>query len=156
MAKQDLVEMTKDTAARLLNLMGVEAEVSVTETKENEETTLLVDIETEQETGLLIGAHGSTLQAVQTFLGMALRQSTGEWHRVVVNVGDWKEKQEETLRVLAENTAARARQTGEPQNLYNLTASQRRIIHMILAEDEGITTESQGEGEERYLVVTSK
>jgi spoIIIJ-associated protein len=156
MAKVTPSEFTQKTAEELLTLMGVAATVTITETKENGEPTLNVNIETEQETGLLIGAHGSTLQAIQIFLGMALRQHAGEWQRVVVNVGDWKEKQEESLRQLAESTAARARQTEEDQHLYNLNSAQRRIVHMILAEEVDLETESTGEGEERYLIVRIK
>src|SRR3990172_1360376 len=89
-------------------------------------------------------------------LGMMVRQETGEWKRVLVNVGDWREKQEEYLTQMAKTTAERAKTTGEPQPLYNLTPAQRRVIHMALSEDSEIETESQGEGEERYLVVKPK
>jgi spoIIIJ-associated protein len=87
---------------------------------------------------------------------MIYRQENGEWKRISVNVGDWREKQEEYLSEMAKVTAERAKQTGEPQNLYNLSPSQRRIIHIALSEDKEIETESVGEGEERYLVVKPK
>lgn len=156
MANKDLVSLTQNLADGLLRLMGVEAQVEVSEVEENDQKTLEVQISTEHETGLLIGAHGATLNAIQVFLGMALRQQTGEWSRVVVNVGDWKEKQEESLKALAEQAAARARQTGEEQRLYNLNSAQRRIIHMLLSEEQDIETESMGEGEERFLIVRAK
>ena len=94
--------------------------------------------------------------SIQTILGILLKQKTGEWKRVTVDVGDYLEKEEGYLKNLAESTAARAKETGEPQNLYNLKPSQRRIIHMELSKDSSISTESVGEGEERYLVVSAK
>lgn len=57
---------------------------------------------------------------------------------------------------MAEQTAQRVLQTGEDQFLYNLSAAERRIVHMSLSEFEGVETESFGEGSERYLVVKLK
>ena len=93
------------------------------------------------------------MASLQVVFGVLLKQKVGEWNRVVVNVGDYREKEEEYLRNLAQSTAQRAKETGEPQSLYNLKSWQRRIVHMALSEDKDLTTESVGEGEERYLVV---
>ena len=75
---------------------------------------------------------------------------------MVGNVGDWREKQEEHLRILAKEAAERAKETGNPQPIYNLTPSQRRIVHMELTNDKEVVTESTGEGDERYLVISPK
>lgn len=145
-----LVEIDK-AANELLALMGTQAKAAVAEDKENE--AIRVDIATEDETGLLIGRHGETLAAIETALGMMLRQSTGEWQRIIVNVGDWRERQEEHLKEIADQAAQRAVTTGEPQPIYNLTPAQRRVIHLALADSKEVETESEGEGVERYLVV---
>lgn len=139
---------------RLLELMGTKAKAVVIEDKENE--AIRVDIETDEEAGLLIGRHGETLDALQVILGMMVFQESKEWTRIIVNVGDWREKQEDQLKSLALQAAERARETGEPQTLFNLNASQRRIVHMVLTEEEDIETESSGEGKERYLVIKQK
>ena len=85
-----------------------------------------------------------------------LRQKTGEWHTLTVDIEGWRDKQNDKLKQLALQTAEKVKQTGLPQPLYNLTASQRRIIHLELSTQEGIQTESQGEGKERYLLVSPK
>lgn len=151
---KDKVPAVQDLASKLLELMGTKAKVYAWEDKENE--AVRVDIETDTETGLLIGRHGETLEAIQMILGMMMRQKTDDWTRIVVNVGDWREKQEENLKELAEQAAERTKETGEPQTLYNLTASQRRIIHLKLAEEKDVETESAGEGRERYLIIKPK
>src|SRR4030043_165124 len=66
-----------------------------------------------------------------------------------------EDKEKERLIGLAILTAQRAEETGKPQSLYNLTPSQRRTIHLFLAEKPNVKTESQGEGNERFLIVTS-
>ncbi len=154
MKSKEIVGLVEKRAEELLSLMGVEAEISVEEDKENE--AIKVDISSPDSTGLLIGFRGEVISAIQVALGMMVRQETEEWARVIVNVGDWREKQESQLSDLASQTAERARETGEPQTLYNLNPSQRRMVHMALSEEGDIETESFGEGKDRYLVVKPK
>lgn len=156
--KPNLVEELKTLTTELLEKIGIDADVVVEESKDEKtgERTLSVAINSESETGLLIGTHGSTLNAIQVFLAMAVRQLVDEWVRVVVNIGDWKEKQEEHLAGLATQAVERAIATGQAQRLYNLNSAQRRIIHMQLAENTDVVTQSEGEGEERHLVIVPK
>lgn len=147
-------ELLQKTVDELFGLMSVTAKAEVSFDKKQE--AFIVNIEAGDMTGLLIGKKGETLTSLQTVLALMLKQKTGDWMRVIVNVGDWREKEEDYLKSLAESTAARAKESGEPQNLYNLKPWQRRIIHMYLSEESGVTTESMGEGEERYLVVKPK
>ncbi|MEJ2347654.1 MAG: KH domain-containing protein [Patescibacteria group bacterium] len=139
---------------QMLSLMGTKAKAIAQEDKENE--AIRIDIDAGEETGLLIGKHGETLDAMQLLLGMMMRQKQEDWVRIILNVGDWREKQEEHLKDLAFQAADRARETGEPQNLFNLSSSQRRIIHLALGSEKDIETESAGEGKERYLIVKQK
>lgn len=152
--KLDKVSVIREMAEELLALMGVSVKPAVSEDKKNE--AIVVDIETEEEAGLLIGTRGETLNSIQVILGMMFRQKTGEWQRIIVNVADWRERQEVRLNELAIQVAERAKSSGSPQPLYNLNASERRIIHMALADDKNVETESHGEGRERYLVVNPK
>lgn len=156
MAKKDndKKKLIQEIAQNLLSLMGTKAQVEVSEDTGTQ--TFMVDIKTEEETGLLIGRRGETLSSIQMVLSLIVRQKLGDWERVVVNVGDWREKEEERLRALAQGAAERAKETEQPQALYHLTAGQRRIVHLYLSEDESVTTESVGEGEDRYLVVKPK
>ncbi len=137
----------------LLVLAGVEAQVEVVDMGEN---TYTVNLATEDETGLLIGFRGENINAIQTVLGMMLKGLTSEWVRLIVNVGDYREKQEEKLKELADQSADRAVSSKEPQPIYNLTAGQRRVVHMHLSQRSDVTTESEGVEPERYLVVKSK
>ncbi|TEU01918.1 KH domain-containing protein [Candidatus Woesebacteria bacterium] len=148
------LSLAEKMANELLSLMGTKAQVKASEDKKNE--AVRIDIETEEETGLLIGRHGETIEAIQSILGMMLKKKTGDWVRIIVDVGGWREKQEERLRDLATQTAERAKETGEGQPLYNLSPAQRRVIHLTLADDPDIETESAGEDEERYLIIRPK
>lgn len=148
------IEILNKLTGELLDLMSAPSKIDVSFDKENE--VYVVNIEAGDMTGLLIGKKGETLGSIQMILGILFKQKVGEWNRVVVNVGDYREKEEDYLKNLAISAASRAKETGEPQSLYNLKPWQRRIIHLALSEDKEIETESQGEGEERYLIVKSK
>lgn len=143
----------QDLTEKLLELSGVSAQVEVVDLGEK---TYEVNLSTDDETGLLIGFRGENINAIQTVLGIILKGQTGEWYRLVVNVGDYRQKQEEKLKELADQSADRAIETKEPQPIYNLNATQRRVVHMHLSQRDDVLTESEGVEPERYLVIKAK
>lgn len=151
---ENKVKIVEELANELLSLMGTKAKAKASLDKENQ--AIVINIDTSEETGLLIGRRGETLNSIQAILGMMMRQKFDEWTRIIVNVGDYREKQEDYLKTIAEQAAAKAKETGEPQPIYNLTAGQRRVIHLALSEDPDVETESTGEEDERYLIVKPK
>ncbi|MDP3888502.1 MAG: R3H domain-containing nucleic acid-binding protein [bacterium] len=144
------IKTIKDTAKELLKFLGFEGPIEVSEDKENEAH--LVQIETDNP-GILIGYHGEAISALQVILGIMVHKKLDEWLRVVVNVGDYRQKREETLNRMALNAAQKAHFSGQPVVLDSLTASERRIVHMALSENSDVETYSEGEGRERKLVI---
>ncbi len=147
-------EELQKLSEELFSLMAVNVKSQISWDEENE--SLVVNLDSGDEAGLLIGRKGETLAGIQLVLAVMLKQRIGEWVRVLVNVGDYREKEEDYLKNLATSAAKRAKETGEPQFLYNLKSGQRRIIHLYLSEDKEIQTESEGEGRDRHLVVRAK
>lgn len=145
---QTVVHIAED----LLGKLGIAGSVAVTT---DETGAFRVGIETE-ETGLLIGHHGRTLESLQLILGIMVSKALGRWVKAYVNVGDYREKREETLMHMAQHAADRALALGRPVELSRLTPAERRIIHLTLSGDERIETESVGEGDERMLLVKPK
>jgi len=141
-------EVTEDLIARL----GITGDVTV---DVDESGAHRVNINTE-ETGLLIGFHGRTLESFQMILGMIVAKALGTWERVYVNVGDYREKREEALMYMAQRAAERAITTGNPVELSHLSAAERRVIHLTLSGDERVSTESMGEGRDRKLIIAPK
>lgn len=148
--KIEAKKIIEDLLKNLFSLLELPVEFKVIEEKDF----YLVDLNTKEQIGLLIGRQGENLNALRTFLQLALKQKTGQWYSVKVNVGDWLERQEEYLRNLAEKTVKKVKETGAPQNLYNLTAQQRKIIHLVVGDIEGVKSESVGEGKNRFLVIS--
>lgn len=149
-----VVDEVKKLAEELFTLMGLKVELDVSHDKEND--AVKIDIKSTDSTGLIIGRRGESISAIQSVLGMMARQRLDGWVRVVVNVGDYREKQEVQLSDLAAQTAQRVRETGTPQSLYNLDSSQRRLIHLALSNEKDLVAESEGEGRDRHLVISLK
>lgn len=145
---QTVVRIVED----LLGKLEIAGSVSVSI---DETGAFRVGIETE-ETGLLIGHHGKTLESLQLILGIIVSKSLGRWVKAYVNVGDYREKREETLMHMAQRAADRALALGRPVELSRLTPAERRIIHLTLSGDDRIETESIGEGDDRTLLVKPK
>jgi len=154
MAKTSLIKNIESITRELFEKLGVDAEIQISEDKANE--VINIKITSDKDAGILIGRKGENLFALQSVIGMIVKNKTGDWVRIVLDINDWRAKEQDNLEHLAEETAARAIDTGETQRLYNLTSSQRRIVHMKLAENKAISTESSGEDAERYLEVIPK
>lgn len=150
MAKTDKNKIVHDESQKLLDLLGVGGKVEVVDDPENE--AVAVNITTD-ETGILIGRHGETIAAFQLLLNQIVQRGTGEWQRILVDTGDYRTKQEDTLKNMALSAADKVKESGNPYSLYDLTPGQRRYVHMVLSEDPNVLTESEGEGRERHLVI---
>lgn len=148
------VEKLQAIMSDLLIKMGLAC--TVTSQYLEEEQAVLLDIDPGDAAGLLIGKQGETLFSLQSIVSLIFKAQNDRKVRVLVNVADYRDKQNKRLTDLADQTAERALVSGSAQNLYNLTPSQRRTIHTHLTQNEKVTTESSGEGRERFLVVKPK
>lgn len=145
-------ETVKEITEDFLKRLDVAGAVTV----DTDETgAFRVNIQTE-ETGLLIGYHGRTLESFQILLGIIVSKKLEKWSKVYVNVGDYREKREEALMLMAQRAADRALALGRPVELAHLSPSERRVVHLTLQGDERVETESTGEANARVLLVKPK
>jgi spoIIIJ-associated protein len=103
--------------------------------------------------GKIIGRGGRTLTALEYIANAVLNRGGEQKARINIDVGGYKVRRDERLRNTARKAAGRVRDTGQPLALEVMTASERRIVHMTLADDPSIVTESEGEGRERRVVL---
>lgn len=106
-----------------------------------------------KDTGMVIGYHGEVLESLQLILSLAVAKKLGRFVRVSIEVDGYKKNRTEYLHNLAIQVKEKALSENKEQVLSNLKSWERRIIHLFLQSDEQVTSESQGEGKERVLVV---
>jgi len=150
--KDKISKLDKETAS-LLSELGVKANFTITYDEAEKILNFQIDSE---EAAALIGFHGETLQSLQLILSFLVHKTLDEWAKVLVNVGDYRQKREEQLRKLALNLAMKAKFSQEAQTISNLSAAERRIIHLCLTDHPDVSTQSEGEGKERQLVIKPK
>ncbi|MBI3576972.1 KH domain-containing protein [Candidatus Gottesmanbacteria bacterium] len=143
------LEQVKHVTKELLTKLEIAGTVAV---DMDEAGAYRVHIETE-ETGLLIGFHGRTLESFQIILSIMVSKKLGTWVKTYVNVGDYREKREEALMLMAQRAAERALTLNRPVELARLSPSERRVVHLTLSGDERVVTESIGDGNNRVLLV---
>ncbi len=106
-----------------------------------------------EDSGLLIGRRGQTLQALQFLVTLIVRKQMGEDVRVVLDVENYRQRRETSLRDMAAKVASRVAQTNRSITLEPMSPADRRIIHTSLSQHPGVRTESAGEGENRKVTI---
>lgn len=102
--------------------------------------------------GIIIGRRGETLDALQHLVSLSARNNQG-YYKVTLNIGDYRERREDTLASLAKRVAQQVKKTGRGKALEPMNPYERRIIHTTIQEIEGVTSASVGDGDNRRVVV---
>ncbi len=140
-------ERVRALVERVVDAMGIDAQVSVHETDDE----VLVTC-TGGDLGLLIGKHGQTIDALQHVANAALHRGGGEAKSVTVDAAGYRDRRRSTLESIALRGAERAAR-GERVLLEPMTSGERKVVHERLKDVEGVQTSSEGTEPNRYVVV---
>ena len=115
-----------------------------------------LNIKTEENTSLIIGKRGITLNSLQFLVNNYAKKFSSHYFRIEVDCDDYRENRKKTLEELALNLAKKSKKIGKPVELEPMTSIERKIIHNALTGIKNVKTESRGEEPHRYLVITAK
>ena len=139
---------------RILEAAGVNVTRTLRAANDPESGGPIIDLAGE-DSGLLIGRRGQTLQALQFLVNLIVRKQF-EGVRVVLDVEDYRQRRELQLRGRATTIAKRVAETNRSITLEPMPPADRRIIHTSLTDHPGVSTESTGEGEGRKVTIMPK
>ncbi len=156
-----------DWLKQLLNLMGYSSPVKLAQPPivDPESTDLNVWLEIDrtdlnpQQIEALIGRDANNLDAIQYLANLYLnqgRESEGDRYFYTVELDGYRTQKQEQLKKLAEDSARQVRDTQQEYKIEHLSASERRIVHMLLKEHADLETFSQGQEPHRHLIVRLK
>lgn len=119
---------------------------------EGDEGELILDI-TGEDTAVLIGRHGKTLESIQFLVSAIVVRKIGFRYPVVIDVESYKSRQRAKIEAIARSSANRAAKEHRSVKLRPMTPYERRIVHMALRDDNRVETESEDEGSARHVVI---
>lgn len=134
--------------------MGVEnVDIQAFRTEENE---IILELDCGEDYGIVIGRRGETLDSIQYLTRLVANKTKedGEYSRISINVGSYREKRKNTLRELAKKNSEKVLKYGRNVTFEPMNPYERRIIHTAVQEIEGVTSHSVGADASRRVVIT--
>ena len=147
MSEED-VNLVVDFTNRVLEYSGLDLKAGADHTEEGLKIQIRGD-----DLALLLGHNAELLDALEYLANRVLARSSGEEAKLIFDSGGYRSRREKELRLMAEKAAEKVRVSRIPFTFDPMTPSERRIIHLALAGDDAITTESQGNGENRKVTI---
>ena len=133
--------------------MGVDLDLNIVHKSDEEEMESLLEL-IGDDSGLLIGRKGETLRALQFLTNVLVSNQTGAKSRVSIDVEGYEDRRNQSLINLANRVAQRVTKTGRDIELEPMNPRERRVVHMALAENTSVETESSGSGFDRRVVIS--
>jgi spoIIIJ-associated protein len=135
----------------VVNAMGVALTVEIEETAEGTR----INLEGE-DGGVFVRRGGEGLQALQHIVATAFRKQLGDDNRIVIDCNGFRKDKDAELRQMARFVAEKARSSGMPQEMGPLNPYERRIVHLAIAEDPTVTSESIGDAFLKTVIISTK
>lgn len=146
----DVAERACDFLMGVLERMGIAADIDVNETDDK----IVLEIQT-GDPEQVIGRKGQVVDALQHLVSKVVyRERAGEKGKpIIVDAGGYRAKHIERLQGLAQRMAEKAQATQRIVELSPMSAHDRRIIHMVIADIAGLSSRSEGEGDDRHVLI---
>jgi spoIIIJ-associated protein len=146
-----LTTQIADFVQRVVNAMGLELTARLEETDEGTRINLDGD-----DGGVLVRRGGEGLQALQHVVATTFRKQLGDDNRIVVDCNGFRRDKDAELRQMARFMAEKARSSSAPQEMGPLNPYERRIVHLAIAEDPTVTSESIGDAFMKTVIIATK
>jgi len=136
----------------VLSQLGLAEDQIVIEIADDDNLNISLTVPQES-AGVFVGHHGEGLSSLRMIFSLIIFQRFAVWPKLHLNVNDYQERREKTLKEIASDAAQRSVSLQKEIILPNLSSYERRIIHMFLSEFPGVKTESRGEAPFRQMVI---
>jgi len=148
-APEDLLVEVRELVSSILEAMGFESHVEVYDAG----GFIAVDVAPDN-TGLFIGQKGETIDALQYLVNVSAFRERPYFKRVVLDAEGYRQRRVEAIQGMAHRTARRAVRERRTVEMPPMNSSERRVVHLYLSENSGVTTESEGSGDNRRVKVS--
>jgi len=161
MSSEEVIESTKSLAAQLeeegdiaadylealLDIADLDGDIDI-DVENNRASVAIVGAKLDN----LVGRDGEVLDALQELTRLAVQSATGDRSRLMLDISGYRENRRTDLKALADEKAAEAKASGAPVKLAPMNAFERKIVHDRI-QDLGLSSESEGEDPNRFVVI---
>jgi spoIIIJ-associated protein len=149
MDREESILFAKKYVEDVLSFFGINVDVYATA----DEDVIELNVPNTYLSNLLIGKNGDTLRSLQFLVRTTLIQKAAELTRVNLDVADYKRRHNDRIADQAEKWAKEVLETGVRMDLRPMNAAERRVVHKVLGDYSQLTSDSEGEGRERHIVL---
>ncbi len=146
---EEPAERVRAIVGRVVHALGLRATVDIDESADEIRATV-----NGEDLGLLIGKHGSTIDAIQHLVFRAAFRGSEDRKQVIVDAAGYRERREAALHRMADRAASEALEFDRPVELEPMRAMERKVVHTYLSERGDVETHSEGDEPDRRLVVS--
>jgi spoIIIJ-associated protein len=147
------LEIIKNAVQELIEKAGYSPQIEVTQSSEEDQESIICNVNVVEDSHILIGQYGVNLAALQHIARLIVRKKTDEKVKFVLDVNSYRQEKNQSIADLASEAAQQAIREGRAIVMRPMSAYERRLVHMELANKGDVVTESIGEGEGRKVVV---
>ena len=152
MNREESIMFAKKYIEDMLSFFGINVDVHATA----EDDVIEINVPNTYLSNLLIGKNGDTLRSMQFLVRSTLIQKEAELTRVNLDVADYKRRHNDRIAEQAEQWAKQVLDSGEEMSLRPMNPAERRVVHKVLADYGQLSTDSEGEGRDRHIVIKKK
>lgn len=152
MDKAELEAIVREVTGKLLFPIVGETKLDVTFDPDR----IKVFIDDEENSGLIIGREGQTLSSLQYLTNRLVSRRMETSVRIQIDTGEYRERQDEKLRQIAQHLADKASRNGRTQSTKPLSSYHRRVVHLALQDSDGVFTRSKGDGPMKRVLIVPK
>jgi spoIIIJ-associated protein len=151
---------TKDIGDAIREVIGeifrkMEIDCAIADIKEGE-AKVYIELESKNNSGLIIGRKGKTLESLQFMVNLIVNHKTGSDKKIILDIESYRAKRERALRKMSKDIAFKVIKSGKPWTLEPMNPFERRLIHLTLQNDTRVTTKSEGQGIYRKVTIMPK
>jgi len=140
----------RDVIENIIAKMQIDA--SIKDIKESEEK-VYVELESKNNSGLIIGKKGKTLESLQLIVNLMISQGIGSSKKIILDIEAYREKREKALKKMSLDIARKVVKSGRPWTLEPMNPFERRLVHLTLQNDSRVSTKSEGQGIYRKIKI---
>lgn len=149
--KETIAEYIKSYLKEVTDLMGIKVEFETQKRENYIKVNMISD-----NNGILIGKNGRTMSSLQSLIKQSIQSQIDIKVNVLLDANEYKEKQQRNIEKLAIKLAKDVKKTGVEVKMDKMNSFERRLVHNALSNFKGVTTISEGEEPNRFLIIKSQ